>query len=312
MIYTSTQGEERLFPGYFSLPMSHRLHPGVPGLDRVAEGIQQISGDAARTQTDIIGTVVAGWADAGLHPETFWLGYAAITAAGWRGSRSAQESEAAFYKLFYGDHAINMDRVYQLMSQQAQFWADSWEQGPSSRKPIFGYSAGIYNPRKPVKDPTLTLPGVPGPDLKSDASWISMNNHRLELASDSLADNDELLGLLHENLGSVERNRYNLEVYTSIAQLCRQNLEMLIGIGRIWKLLDAAQKDAGEGKAKDALGSMDRALEVAETIRLQRNTALGNAVATWYKSWFPRVAEANGHKFVHELDDVRITFRTAP
>ena len=35
-----------------------------------------------------------------------------------------------------------------------------------------------------------------------------------------------------------------------------------------WKLLDAAQKDAGEGKAKDALGSMDRALEVAETIRL--------------------------------------------
>lgn len=51
-----------------------------------------------------------------------------------------------------------------------------------------------------------------------------MNSRRLELASDSLADNDELLGLLHENLGSVELNRYNLEVYTSIAQLCRQNL----------------------------------------------------------------------------------------
>jgi len=28
-------------------------------------------------------------------------------------------------------------------------------------------------------------------------------------------------------------------------------------------------------------------------------------VATWYKSWFPRTAEANGRKFFHELDDVK-------
>src|SRR5262249_50961790 len=28
MIYTSTQGEERLFPDYFALPSSRRLHPG--------------------------------------------------------------------------------------------------------------------------------------------------------------------------------------------------------------------------------------------------------------------------------------------
>ena len=36
-----------------------------------------------------------------------------------------------------------------------------------------------------------------------------------------------------------------------------------------------------------------------------RTLALRDAVATWYKSWFPRVAEANGRKFVHELDDVK-------
>jgi hexosaminidase len=306
MIYTSTQGEERFFPDYFSLPMSRRLHPRAPGVGRIADGVQKISSDPARTQTDIIGAVVAGWADAGLHPETFWLGYAAITAAGWRpGSRSAQESAAAFYKLFYGDGAIDMDRVYQLMSQQAQFWSDSWEQGPSSRKPIFGYSAGIYNPRKSVKDPTITLPAAPGPDLTFDTNSIGMNLRRVELASDSLADNDELLGLLYDNLRSVQLNRYNLEVYTSIAQLYRQNLEMLVGVGRMCTLLDSAQKAAREGKAKNALESVDSALELAETIRQQRNNALRDAVATWYKSWFPRVAEANGRKFVHELDDVK-------
>ena len=99
------------------------------------------------------------------------------------GSFSAQESAAAFYKLFYGDGAIDMDRVYQLMSQQAQFWSDSWEQGPSSRKPIFGYSAGIYNPRKSVKDPTITLPAAPGPDLTFDTNSIGMNLRRVELGA---------------------------------------------------------------------------------------------------------------------------------
>jgi hexosaminidase len=306
MIYTSTQGEERFFPDYFSLPDSRRLHPRATGAGRVADGYGKISDDPARGRTDIIGTTVAGWADAGLHPETFWLGYATITAAAWRpGSRPAQESAAAFYKLFYGDGASGMDRVYQLMSQQAQFWTDSWEQGPSYRKPIFGYSEGIYNPRRPVKDPTLALPPPPGPDLKFDASWTARNARRLELAADSLADNDELLGLLEQNLRSVGFNRYNLEVFTSIAQLYRQNLDMLLGIGRMCRALDAAQKAAAGSKPQDALESVDRALDQAEDIRQQRNTVLGDAVATWYKSWYPRVAEANGRKFLHELDDVK-------
>ena len=84
MIYTSTQGEERLFPTYFGLPNSRRLHPGRTERDKVGEGYQKIALDQARGQADVIGAVVAGWGDAGLHPETFWLGYASITAAAWR------------------------------------------------------------------------------------------------------------------------------------------------------------------------------------------------------------------------------------
>ncbi len=306
MIYTSTQGEERFFPDYFNLPSSRRLHHGGSGPGRIADGFGKISYDTSRTQTDLIGAFVAGWADAGLHPEAFWLGYTTITAAAWKPeSPSPQEASAAFYKLFYGDAAFNMNRVYQLMSEQAQSWADTWDQGISLRKPIWGYSEGIYNPRKPVKDPTLPLPVAPGPNLKFDSSWITKNARRLELAADSMRDNDELLALLHENLRSVELNRYNLEVYASIAQLYRQNLEMLIGIGRMCASLDAAQKAATGGKAKDALTSLDQALDIARDIQRQRNVALHDATAIWYKSWFPRVAEANGRKFLHELDDVK-------
>lgn len=309
MIYTSTQGEERFFPDYFSLPNSRRLHPGRTETGRVADGYQKIAQDQARQQTDLIGAVVAGWADAGLHPETFWLGYAGIMAAGWRpGSRTAQESSAAFYKLFYGDGAVNMNRVYQLMSQQAQFWSDSWEPGPSSRIGLFGNSEAIFKPRRPVKDQTLTLPPAPRMPSKAhqaDAGWRHDNARRLQLAADAQADNDELLGLLEDNLQGVEFNRYNLEVYTSIAQLYRQNLDMLLGLGRMNSLVESAQKAAAEGKAKNALESLDSALGIAQTIRQQRNMALRDAAATWYKTWLPRVEEANGRRFLHQLDDVK-------
>src|SRR5260370_12263564 len=118
-----------------------------------------------------------------------------------------------------------MNRVYQLMSEQAQFWSDSWERGPSWRKPIFGNSDHIYSPRKPLKDDTLGLPAAPGPDLKFDPSWMTGNVLRLQLASDSLADNDELAGLLQENIRTVVINRYNMEVDLSIANLYRPKIE---------------------------------------------------------------------------------------
>ena len=51
--------------------------------------------------------------------------------------------------------------------------------------------------------------------------------------------------------------------------------------------------------------SLDRAITIAQNIRQQRNKALENATATWYKSWFPRVPEANGRKYFDQVDDVK-------
>ena len=50
---------------------------------------------------------------------------------------------------------------------------------------------------------------------------------------------------------------------------------------------------------------LGRALDAARAIQWSRNKALRDVQNTWYKSWYPRVAEANGRKFLHELDDVK-------
>jgi hexosaminidase len=320
LVYTSTQGVEPFFPDYYSLPADARLHAGHHGEGRVAGMLDRISGPAleswasdqsphvVRDGADVMGTFVAGWGDSGLHPETFWLGYATGPAAGWHPiSPDPNELMNSFYRLFYGPGASSMGRLYQLMSEQAQFWEDSWEKVPSTaRSPLFGNSDQVFNPPRPETDQTLPpLPIPSGAYLELDRNWSTENARRLKMASDFLAQNDELRDLLRTNMEQVEFNRYNLEVYLSVAELCRQNLEMILALGRIDRSLKSASVSAARPDAAEALAALDEALNMAESIRDERNRALQDATTTWYKTWYPRVAEANGRTYLDQVDNVK-------
>ncbi|HWC97924.1 MAG TPA: beta-N-acetylhexosaminidase [Candidatus Sulfopaludibacter sp.] len=284
MIFTSVQGMEQQFPQYSLLEPGERLHPATGPGERMNEVAGKIASDPARATAQVIGADTAGWADSGLHPETFWLGYAAGTAAAWNARGDQKQSERDFYRLFYGPHAVNMERVYRLMSRQARFWEDSWETGPSeSRKGLFGDSDNIFNPRRPSHDQFLPLPLTAGNSAR-----------RTELAAAFTRESDELLALLKDNVQRVDSNRYNLEVFLSIAHLCRHNLDMLTGLDRMFKLLDRGD-----------LASLDEALTIARSIRQDRDAVLHEITTTWERSWYPRVEEANGRRFQHELDDVK-------
>ncbi len=317
MIFTSTVGwKEFLFSNYYLLPPADHL-PGTSGgaYEPVREGpgyvgqmLNTIENTTARKNADLMGTFVAGWADTGIHPEVMWLGYATGSAAGWH-PRAASEPELinSFFPMFYGHGATAMGRVYQLMSEQGQFWKESWETAASSaRTPIWGDWDRINNPPQPAEDQFLPLPPMPSSQvLALNQDWAVMNERRLQLAGRFLAENDELIDLLHENLRRVEFNRYNLELYVAIARLYRQNIEMLLDLGRINGALHAAQDAAAKPDPKQALAAVDQALDLAEHIWKVRNEAFADAVTVWYKSWYPRVAEANGRRFVDKVDDVK-------
>ncbi len=311
MVYTSTVAEEQLFPRYFA---------GPTGAGRLAEMFQQAAftsldslsstrpDSAQPNQADLTGIFVAGWADPGLHPETMWLGYAAGIAPSWhRATPTPSESAASFYRLFYGPQSTGIGRLYQLMCEQADTWETTWQLGPSSaRTPIWGNSFGIFDPPKPAHDQFLPPLPVPSGDLLHlSFDWRAANAELVERAGNALAQNDELLDRLYAALAQVQFNRYNLAVYLSIARLYRQNLVMIQDLGRISDALHAAGLAAAKPDPPKALAELDRALNIAQNIWQARNQALQNATDTWYKSWFPRVAEANGRKYLDKVDDVK-------
>jgi hexosaminidase len=302
MIYTG-QGDDPLFPAYYVLSPHEQVHSHMAE-ERAVRIFDELSYTSARKEADIIGAEVFGWCDEGPHQEIFWMDYAVGASAAWHpGSPDPHELMQSFYRLFYGHGSTQMGRLYQLMSTQAQFFGSSWDSIPSAVRPlVFGYSygPGPYIPHIQ----TLPLPSVPSADyLHLDHNWQQDNANRLELVRKSMGENDELLNLLYANLSSVEFNRYNLEVYLSIARLCRQNLLMMELLEEINTDLEKAHEQAAKLHYTEAIAALDQALDTAERIRDQRNQALHDVTTSWYKTWVPRVREGNGRHVTPDPQD---------
>jgi hypothetical protein len=219
---------------------------------------------------------------------------------------SLQELTERFYMSFYGPKSFRMDEVYRLLSNQAEFWNTSWEWEESKhRSPIIGSSGGIFDQPKPAKD--QALPPLPVPsavDLSLNMDWNSRNKDRLQAAEKAMQENKDLMQLLQENLSRVDDKLYNIQVLRSVAQLCRQNLTMLLDLQRINDLLRLAANAASAHPAV-AVGLIDQAIDQARRIRDERNEVLQAVTAVWYQDWHPRVAEANGRKYLDQVDDVK-------
>src|SRR5690242_8366309 len=114
-----------------------------------------------------------------------------------------------------------------------------------------------------------------------------------------------MLALLQKDLCSEACQKYNLHIYRAIGGVYRQSLQMIESLSTVSGGLPQAQTAAANVQFERAVAALDRAVETVEEIRDQRNEAYHEAVETWYKSWLPRVAEANGRRYLDEVDDVK-------
>lgn len=307
-IYTATQGGEPVFPNYY--PRHTKSAVMEDGSDRssgrVGEMLNTINSAISEQKADFMGVVIAAWSDAGLNPETFWLGYTTGAAAGWNHNVTAADLSDRFYRSFYGPKAIQMEKVYQLLTTQAEFYSKSWDWVNSTfRKPILGNSYGIFDQPQPVKDQTLPLLPVPAANnLQLPYLWDTTSTERLKMAKQYLAENNQLQQLLKSNISISKSREHHLKILLSVAELCKQNLQMLLSLKKINDHLKTAAARAAIA-SRVAVASIDAALNTAAAIKMQRDTTYESISKLWLQDWYPLVGEANGRKFFFELDDIK-------
>jgi len=301
LAYTSIQGGELLFPSYFLYDNDRYIAKG-----RLTSAYEEISVRARPTKP--IGVFGAAWDDCGLHNETFWLGWATVAQNGWAPNLvSAGQTTAEFMELFYGPRTSQMVDVYRALQSQARFFENSWDRVVSRvRGPGYGnsYGKGVGTTRYDQTLPRPALPALPG--LEVTPVYSSGKYGKLiDSARSAATENDLLTHRIQENIGRADRNRYNLEVLLSLAELTGHQCRLILGLRGIEDRLQAARDAAQKASHQQALGQLVAAYGQAREIVAGRKDVFANLKRTWEKSRYPKGQEVNGRKFVHVLDDVK-------
>jgi hexosaminidase len=301
LAYTSIQGGDLLFPSYFLYDNDRYVAKG-----RLTSAYEEISVRARPAKP--IGVFGAAWDDCGLHNETFWLGWATVAQNGWApGLVSAEQTTAEFMELFYGPRTSQMVDVYRALQSQARFFESSWDRVVSRvRGAGYGnsYGKGVGTTRYDQTLPRPALPTLPGLEVTPVYSGGKYGKV-VDSAKSAALENDLLTHRIQENIGRAERNRYNLEVLLSLAELTGHQSRLILGLRSIEDRLQSARDAAQKTSHKQALGQLVAAYGQASEIIAGRKNVFASMKRTWEKSRYPKGQDVNGRKFVHVLDDVK-------
>jgi hypothetical protein len=304
LVYSPQQGEELLFPGYLPAETPSRRRP-VEG--RLQDPANVVAATLA-AGADVSGTFAAAWGDSGLHSETFWLGWAAVTQYGWTPETpSVEQSIADFMDVFYGPGSQDMAGVYRTLMDGARFYEEAWDRAPATRlKPSYGSWAG--KGRGTVRiDYTLTPPALPfgyDEDVITEDRFSRLYAEVLAGAPAMRRRIDEAIHILQGRLNN-SRNRYNVEVLLSIAHFEGHFLDMVLDLKRAEDALLEASALQRQERFKDAHARLNQAHRIVAGSLTARAAMWTDLQQVWEKSWYPKGQSVGGRNFVHVLDDVK-------
>ncbi|MFC1544839.1 beta-N-acetylhexosaminidase [Gemmatimonadota bacterium] len=305
LVYSSQQGSELLVPNYFPSNVTYRGNPIGGRLSEPGETVRDLLGRGVK----VIGTYAAAWDDSGLHDELFWLGWATVSQYGWSPQGpSAEQSTADFMNIFYGAGNQDMVEAYRTLMEGARYYENALDRVPATRlKPSYGSYARKGRDTTRI-DFTLEPPQLP---FSYDMTLVIEDNFsrkyakELESAPEMLIRLDMLIHFLHGKLGSVERNRYNIEVMLSIARFEQHFCRMLLDLQETEKLLQNASRLLDQEREPEVVDFMVRAHSKVAGILADRAGMWTDLNKIWEKSRYEKGRDFGGRKFVHVLDDLK-------
>jgi len=302
--YTSMHGAELLFPNYFNT-----LYRGSDFEGRLYVAARKPRG-AIEAGADPLGSFAASWDTSGPHEETFWLGWITVTQYAWSSyAPEIEQSVADFMEVFYGQGGENMAGVYRLLQKGARFFEAGWDRVISRERPLaYGNSQGpgIGTQRW---DLTLGVPPLKAAEAGQEAELFSRKYAKILADARSRRDEiDQLIHMLSDRLARVERNRYNLEVFLSVAYLERHFPETILALESAEKSLLAAAEAGKEDNAETKVSHLLAAEKEVRRLLARRERMWQHVVQTWEKSRYPKNRDYNGREYLYIGSDVKDGF----
>jgi hypothetical protein len=243
------------------------------------------------------------------------MGWSAVAQYGWsHRTPEVDQHVVEFIEEYYGPGTTGIVEIYQSLQKQARFFENSWDTVVSrARESGYGNSngPGIGVIRRDETLPQPALPQHPGLEI-TPVYHSGRYGDLVDEARGLLQENQDLTQKIFSAMHRVQRNRYNLEVFLSLAHLTRHHSQMIVAMHEMESRLMAAARAArgyspkrDPEQARRAVEALLSAYRLASSVIEDRKRTFAGLEAIWEKSRFPKGQEVNGRKFVHILDDTK-------
>ncbi len=231
------------------------------------------------------GVLNTAWEDAGVHPETYWMGFVCSAEYSWSSQKpTTSEFWNKFFALFYGGDESGLSKAYDHLSQKGFIRTEnSWT----------------------AEFEALELPPLPGADFRVSSSWLDKHRALAEEARRRRPKYKEAVDILTQNPERKTKNRFNLEVLQLCARQMLHFTDLVLRIEEINEHLIAAQRDHEKGDTVAAMERYHRIGRIIDDLRFEKATLYEETVRVWEKSTYPkdfRHIPGGREKFVHQID----------
>jgi hypothetical protein len=195
------------------------------------------------------------------------------------------------------------------MQRQARAWERTWDRIPS--KVILTRYGGYFGKGISTHrvDMTLSLPFINDlPDWFPDPFWTDRYKEWLSEARLRASENKELIEALQAQMGLVDRNRYNLEVFLSLARFMGHHWRLFLDLAQAEEQIKQGQAVALDGHPGQAVSVLSAAFSTVDQLRKDGLKTFEDLQAVFERSCYPKGRSVNGKNFVHVFDDVKDHF----
>ncbi|MCP5112595.1 MAG: hypothetical protein GY953_17345, partial [bacterium] len=172
---------------------------------------------------------------------------------------------------------------------------------PSGYGNSYGKGRGVTR-----RDYMLVPPPMPKmPELAIQPQFAKRYAGFLAEMPERMLENEQLLMALADNLGRVDRNHYNIEVFLALARFAGHHWRLLTGLASAERSLDSAYTSAMRRQPGTAIGHLVAAYNTVNGLHKRGEEAFSDLKAVYEKSRYPKGRSVDGRQFFHQLDDTK-------
>jgi hexosaminidase len=236
------------------------------------------------------GMINTSWDDSGLHNQVWMMSFILSAEFSWTATKPGlPEFTAKFFKNYYGEEATDMEKLFLLLNEGSYYYMETLERN------VWHHGAiGKTH-----------LPDLPRTDVfEYDEYWNIEYADQVEKAKEFKQKMDEAINICKANISKSTKNKYDFEVFQSIAEMIKHTTLTYLDLSELEKTIKEGHNQRFLS-VENTYKSLEKAEKIITENLARREKVFNDLVATWEKTRLPKGISTSDKEFFFMQDRAR-------